>query len=44
MAKEKLYEIEVFDKDLQDNGKVILRPRGRETAYAASPQELINLF
>lgn len=42
MAKK--FEIEVFDEDLLDNGKIYLKPAGRQTVEANTPQELVSLF
>jgi hypothetical protein len=40
----KKYEIEVFDEDLLDNGRIHLKPVGRQVVEASSPKELINIF
>lgn len=42
MAKK--FEIEVFDEDLLDNGRLHLKPVGRQTVEANTPQELISLY
>lgn len=40
----KEFEIEVYDEDLQDNGRVVMKPRGRQTATAGSAKELVDIF
>lgn len=42
--QKKRYEIMVFENDMQDNGLVARKPRGKEIAEAYSRQELIQLY
>src|SRR5574344_264299 len=38
------FDVMVYDKDLQDNGSVALKPRGQQIVEASSPNEVTSLF